>query len=78
MNAKRSLTDADLLDYCEGRMAAPNRAAVALALAESPGLAHQCAQLRERVSELRTLRSTLMGDRLPDEWLALAAKIAAR
>ena len=78
MNEKRSLSDADLLDYFEGRMAAPKRAAVALALAENPRLARQGAELRERVSELRMLRPALMSDRLPDDWLMLAAQIARR
>lgn len=78
MNQKRLITDADLLDFFEGRMAAPRRAAVALALAENPWLARRGAELRERVSGLRLLRPTLMGDCLPDDWLMLAAQIAAR
>lgn len=76
MNDKRSITDADLIDYFEGRMAAPERASVALRLAECPRLARHSAALRERVSGLRLLRPALMGDRLPDDWLALAARIA--
>ena len=78
MNEKRPITDADLLDFFEGRMASPHRAAVALALAENPRLARHGAALRERVSGLRLLRPALMAERLPDEWLTLAAQIAAR
>lgn len=78
MAEPRSITDADLLDYVEGRMAADDRAALALRLADNPGLAAQCARLRECLASLRMLRPILMTDGLPDGWLELAARLGGR
>jgi len=78
MGAPRTITDADLLDYVEGRMPAAERAAMALSLAENPGLAARLAALRERIASLRLLRTVLTPDRLPDGWMDLLGRLSRR
>lgn len=72
------ITDADLLDYVEGRLPAAERAAMALRLAENPDLAVQCAQLREQLAGLRLLRPVLTADRLPVGWMDLVERLGRR
>jgi anti-sigma factor RsiW len=72
------ITDADLLDYVEGRLPAAERAAMALHLAENPGLAIQCAHLREQLAGLRLLRPALTADGLPLGWMELVARLGRR
>jgi anti-sigma factor RsiW len=69
-----TITDADLLDYVEGRMSAEDRAAVAARMAREPELAAKCARVREHTLNVRMLRSILPVEGVPQEWLDLLAR----
>lgn len=78
MALQQKITDADLLDYVEGRMAGEDRAAMALRLADDPSLACQCAAVRAQLVKLRMLRSILPLEPVPREWLLLLANFERR
>jgi len=69
-----TITDADLLDYAEGRLSSEDRAIVATRLAREPALAAQCARVREQTLHIRLLRSILPVEAVPEEWLDLLAR----
>jgi len=69
-----TITEADLLDYVEGRMSADDRALVAKRLAEEPALAKKCDRVREQTLNVRMLRSVLPVEGVPQEWLDLLKK----
>jgi anti-sigma factor RsiW len=66
-----TITDADLLDYVEGRLPPHDRAIVAARLARDPALAAKCRRVREQTLNVRMLRSILPVEAVPDEWLEL-------
>jgi len=78
MALQHKITDADLLDYVEGRMAGEDRATMALRLADDPGLAGQCAAVRAQIVKLRMLRSIIPLEPVPREWLLLLANFERR
>ena len=69
-----TITDADLLDYVEGRLSSEDRAMMATRLAGEPALAAQCARVREQTLHVRLLRSILPVEGVPQEWLDLLAR----
>ena len=69
-----TITDADLLDYVEGRLSCEDRATMSARLARDPGLAAQCKRLREQTLHVRLLRSILPVEAVPQEWLDLLAR----
>lgn len=66
-----TITEADLLDYVEGRLSANDRAKVAARLATDPALAAKCAGVCERTLHVRLLRWILPVEAVPREWLDL-------
>jgi anti-sigma factor RsiW len=68
------ITEADLLDYVEGRLSAEDRAKVAKRLAHDSAMAERCARVREQTLNVRLLRSILPIEAVPREWLDLLAK----
>ncbi len=68
------ITEADLLDYVEGRLSSDERAMVARRLAEEPALARRCEAVRDRTLNVRLLRSILPVEGVPQEWLDLLSK----
>jgi anti-sigma factor RsiW len=68
------ITEADLLDYVEGRLSADDRATVAKRLAEDRALARKCERVREQTLNVRLLRAVLPVEAVPQEWLDLLAK----
>lgn len=73
MTRYSTITDADLLDYVEGRLSSEDRAIVATRLAREPALAAQCTRVREQTLHVRLLRSILPVEAVPQEWLDLLA-----
>ena len=71
-----TITDADLLDYVEGRLSSEERATVAARLAGEPALAAQCRRVREQILHVGLLRSILPVEAVPEEWLELLARRA--
>lgn len=74
MTRLETITDADLLDYVEGRLSADDRAEVAKRLANEPALAQKCARVREQMLNVRLLRSILPVEGVPRDWLELLSK----
>jgi anti-sigma factor RsiW len=74
MTRLETITEADLLDYVEGRMSADDRATVARRLAQEPALARKCDRVREQTLNVRLLRSILPVEGVPQEWLDLLSK----
>lgn len=68
------ITEADLLDYVEGRLSADDRAKVARRIAEDEGLAKKCERVRKQTLHVRMLRAVLPVEALPQEWLDLLTK----
>jgi anti-sigma factor RsiW len=68
------ITEADLLDYVEGRLSQADRAKVARRLAEEPALAQKCERVRELTLNVRLLRSILPVESVPQDWLDLLTK----
>jgi anti-sigma factor RsiW len=68
------ITEADLLDYVEGRLSAEDRATVAKRLAEDRALAVRCERVRAQTLHVRHLRAVLPVEAVPQEWLDLLAK----
>ena len=69
-----SITDADLLDYVEGRLSAEDRARVAKRLDEDSALARKCARVRQQTLNVRLLRAILPVEAVPQDWLDLLTK----
>lgn len=69
-----TITEADLLDYVEGRLSQADRAKVAKRLAEEPALARKCERVREQTLNVRLLRSVLPVEAVPQDWLDLLSK----
>ncbi len=68
------ITEADLLDYVEGRMSPDDRAKVAKRLAEDETLAFKCERVRAQTLHVRMLRAILPVEKVPQEWLELLTK----
>ena len=66
-----TITNADLLDYVEGRMSPDDRAKVAKRLAAEPALARQCERVRAQTLNVRLLRAVLPVESVPQDWLDL-------
>ena len=69
-----TITDADLLDYVEGRLSQHDRAMVARRLAEEPALARQCERVCAQTLNVRLLRAVLPVEGVPQDWLDLLRK----
>ena len=69
-----TITDADLLDYVEGRLSRDDRATVAQRLAAEPALARQCERVRVQTLNVRLLRAVLPVEGVPQEWLDLLSR----
>ncbi|HEY7609678.1 MAG TPA: hypothetical protein VIF14_10650 [Alphaproteobacteria bacterium] len=69
-----TITEADLLDYVEGRLSSDDRAAVAERLAADPALARKCQRVREQTLNVRLLRAVLPVESVPADWLDLLSK----
>lgn len=69
-----TITEADLLDYVEGRLNPDDRAKVATRLAADPALAAKCARVCKRTLHVRLLRAILPVEGVPREWLDLLNK----
>ncbi len=65
------ITEADLLDYVEGRLSHDDRAKVADRLSEEPALAEKCERVRRQTLTVRSLRAVLPVEGVPQEWLDL-------
>ena len=74
MVLRETITEADLLDYVEGRLSSDDRATVAKRMAEEPSLAQRCDRVREHTLNVRMLRSILPVEGVPQDWLDLLAK----
>jgi anti-sigma factor RsiW len=74
MTRLQTITDADLLDYVEGRLSQEDRATVARRLAEEPALLRQCERVRARTLNVRLLRAVLPVEGVPQDWLDLLDK----
>jgi anti-sigma factor RsiW len=74
MTRLETITEADLLDYVEGRLSQDDRATVAKRLAEEPALAEKCERVRAQTLNVRLLRSVLPVEAVPEEWLELLIK----
>jgi anti-sigma factor RsiW len=59
------ITEADLLDYVEGRMSPDDRRRVAGRLAREPALAATCERVRRRTLDVRMLRAVLPVEGVP-------------
>lgn len=68
------ITEADLLDYVEGRLSADDCAMVARRIAEDEGLAKKCERVRNQTLNIRMLRAVLPVESLPQDWLDLLTK----
>jgi anti-sigma factor RsiW len=68
------ITDADLLDFVEGRLSSEDRAIVLQRLAADTQLSRKCDRVREHTLNVRLLRSVLPVETVPKEWLDLLAK----
>lgn len=68
------ITEADLLDYVEGRLSADDRAMVARRIAEDSTLAQRCDRVREQTLNVRMLRAVLPVESIPQDWLDLLTK----
>jgi anti-sigma factor RsiW len=69
-----TITDADLLDYVEGRLPPHERAIIASRLEHDTALAAKCTRVREQILNVRMLRSILPVEAVPEEWLDLLAR----
>ncbi len=65
------ITEADLLDYVEGRLSQDDRAKVAGRLSKEPALAERCERVRRQTLSVRALRAVLPVQGVPREWLDL-------
>jgi hypothetical protein len=65
------ITDADLLDYVEGRLPPDDRKKIAGRLAKEPALAEKCDRVRRQTLGVRALRAVLAVEGVPQEWLDL-------
>jgi len=74
MVLRETITEADLLDYVEGRMSSDDRATVAKRMAQEPALARRCERVREHTLNVRMLRSILPVEGVPQDWLDLLSK----
>ena len=68
------ITEADLLDYVEGRLSGDDRAMVARRIAEDETLAKRCERVREQTLNVRSLRAVLPIESIPQDWLDLLTK----
>ena len=66
-----TITEADLLDYVEGRLSRQDRAMIAERLADDATLARRCDRVREQILNVRMLRAILPVESVPAEWLKL-------
>jgi anti-sigma factor RsiW len=66
-----TITDADLLDYMEGRLSRQQRARVETRIARDPALAERCQRVSEQTLNVRMLRAVLPVESVPEEWLAI-------
>ena len=71
MGRLEPITEADLLDYVEGRLSSDDRAFVAKRLAADPVLERKCQRVREQTLNVRVLRAVLPVESIPADWLAL-------
>jgi anti-sigma factor RsiW len=71
MGRLEPITDADLLDFVEGRLSSDDRAIVAKQLAADPVLERKCQRVREQTLNVRLLRAVLPVESIPADWLAL-------
>jgi anti-sigma factor RsiW len=71
MGRLETITEADLMDYVEGRLNSDDRAAVAERLAVDPGLARKFRRVREQTLNVRILRAVLPVESVPADWLDL-------
>ena len=74
MGRHERITDADLLDYVEGRMPAERRAWIASRMSRDPDLSAQCTRVRQQTHNVRLLRSILPVEGVPQDWLDLLSK----
>jgi anti-sigma factor RsiW len=74
MTRLETITEADLLDFVEGRLSHDDRATVAKRLAEEPALAAKCERVRAQTLNVRLLRAVLPVEAVPDDWLQLLSK----
>jgi len=74
MHRLDTITQADLLDYVEGRLSSDDRARIDKRLAADPELAAKCARVRDQTLHVRLLRSILPVEAVPQEWLDLLSK----
>lgn len=65
------ITEADLLDYVEGRLPLDDRKKIAGRLADEPALAEKCERVRRQTLGVRSLRAVLAVEGVPQEWLDL-------
>lgn len=68
------ITEAELLDYVEGRLSSDDRATVAKRLSEDRSLAVKCERVRAQTLHVRLLRAVLPVEAVPQEWLDLLRK----
>jgi len=74
MGRHEKITDADMLDYVEGRMSADRRAWIAARMSRDPDLSAQCTRVHQQTLNIRLLRSILPIEGVPQDWLDLLAK----
>lgn len=77
MTRFETISDADLLDYVEGRLSMEDRATVAKRIAGEPALARQCERVRAHTLNIRMLRAVLPVEGVPQEWLDLLSRSKA-
>lgn len=65
------ITEADLLDYVEGRLSSEDRSEVARRMSREPALAERCERVRRQTLGVRALRAVLPVEGVPQEWLDL-------
>jgi anti-sigma factor RsiW len=65
------ITEADLLDYVEGRLPLDDRKKIAGRLADEPALAEKCERVRRQTLGVHSLRAVLAVEGVPQEWLDL-------
>ena len=71
MGRLETITEADLLDFVEGRLSSDDRATVAKHLATDPALARKCQRVCEQTLNVRLLRAVLPVESVPADWLEL-------
>ena len=68
------ITEADLLDFVEDRLPSDERAQVGERLSRDPALAARCDRMRAQMLNVRSLRSVLPVEGIPQEWLEILEK----